>query len=180
MRARFRVSVVSALVAMIVGGAGSAVAATPQKESSPESEVSATLEGKAIALNAVTALPCHDFDYPIIRCFRSVDRLLVAIGSPATGARSSGTLATASSAYVIAYDQFYYGGSNPKVLSSDQAWLFMIGWNDVTSSFKSFGATGRWWENSPNGGFVYSYGSSTQVAVLSSTYNDKFSAFEID
>lgn len=130
------------------------------------------MEGQAIPLAAVFALPCHDFDYPVIRCFRSVEQL-------ETSARERSVRATAVG-YVIAYDYFNYAGSNPKVLSTDEAWLFVIGWNDTTSSFKSFGATGRWWENSPSGGFIFSYGPATQVPVLSGTYNDKFSAFEID
>ncbi|MBA3556748.1 MAG: hypothetical protein H0W29_18615 [Gemmatimonadales bacterium] len=180
MRAKFHLSVMLAVGAVVMT-AGSAMAAEQPSGQRLQTGPSATLEGRAIPLSAVAALPCHDFEYPVIRCFRAVDGLLAAIGLQNTGnAKASVTALSVSTGYVIAYDQFYYGGSNPKVLSSDQAWLVFIGWNDVTSSFKSFGATGRWWENSPNGGFVYSYGSSTQVPVLSSTYNNKFSAFEID
>jgi hypothetical protein len=140
-------------------------------------EISSTLEGKAIALTSIAALPCHDFDYPAIRCFDTVERLLNDVEGREANAATSGM---ASAPYVIAYDYFNYAGNNPKVLSNDEAWLALIGWNDTTSSFKSFGATGRWWENSPSGGFIFGYGSTTQVAVLSATYNDRFSAFEID
>lgn len=180
MRARICLSVVFAFGAVVMS-AGSTIAASPSADDSSRAELSATLEGDAIPLTAVAALPCHDFVYPIIRCFRSVEGLLAAVVSHAGDGQRTGTsLAVAAAGYVTAYDQFNYGGSNPKVLSTDQAWLALIGWNDVTSSFKSSGARGRWWEHSPSGGLLYSYGTTTQVPVLSSTYNNKFSAFEID
>ena len=179
MRAKIRLSVMLAVGALALT-AGSVVAANPPSGSTHDG-LSASMEGSPIFLSAVAASPCHDFEYPIIRCFRSLERLMAAVESRERRDRQvARSAATASAGYVIAYDFYNYAGTNPKVLSSDQAWLVFIGWNDVTSSFKSFGATGRWWENSPNGGFVYSYGSSTQVPVLSSTYNNKFSAFEID
>jgi hypothetical protein len=181
MRLRFCLSVGLATAALIMA-AGSVMAETPLATESPEpTGLSATLEGEPIGLDAVGALACHDLEYPVIRCFRTVDRLLAAIGSSDAGdASGTSSATTASTPYVIAFDLFYYGGSNPKVLSTDEPWLVVIGWNDVTSSFKSYGAVGRWREHSPAGGFVYSYGSTTQVPWLSATYNNKFSAFEID
>ena len=152
-------------------------ASTAAREPTTETDLSATLDGKPIPLGSAGAWPCHDFEYPIIRCFTTVDMLMSAIG-PEGG--DGVVAAAATTPHVTAYDFTYYGGTNPKVLSTDQEWLFLIGWNDVTSSFKSFGATGRWWENSPRGGLLYEYGATTQVPVLSSTYNNKFSAFEID
>ena len=65
-------------------------------------------------------------------------------------------------------------------LSTDQPWLSSIGWNDRISSFKSFGATGRFLENSPGSGLVYTFGSGAQISFLSASYNDKFSAFDIN
>ncbi len=158
-----------------------ALAARPIQAGPPDPDLSATLDGVPVPLDAVGALACHDLEYPVIRCFSSVDDLMAALDAPRVGAGVlSGVSALASGGYVIAYDQFQYGGSNPKVLSNDESWLFLIGWNDVTSSFKSYGATGRWWEHSPSGGLTYAYGASTQVPVLSSTYNNKFSAFVIN
>jgi hypothetical protein len=159
-----------------------ALAARPIQAGPPDPDLSATLDGVPIPLEAVGALACHDLQYPVIRCFSSVDDLMAVLGAPGTGGVgvTAGVSALAGGGYVIAFDQFQYGGSNPKVLSSDQSWLFLIGWNDVTSSFKSYGATGRWWEHSPSGGLRYSYGPSTQVPALSSTFNNKFSAFVID
>lgn len=157
------------------------MAASPFLDGSTAEELEATLDGTPIPLTAVAALACHDFEYPVITCFESVDDMNAAVARHAQdGPRSGTSLASVSGGYVTAFDQVNYGGSNPKVLSTDQAWLALIGWNDVTSSFKSSGATGRWWEHSPSGGLLYSYGATTQVAVLSSTYNNKFSAFEID
>jgi len=81
--------------------------------------------------------------------------------------------------YVTSYEHATYDGSQ-MTLSADQPWLSSIGWNDRISSFKSFGATGRFREHSPNGGLVYTFGSTSQVPILTSTYNDKFSVFDIN
>lgn len=180
MRARFCLAVVLAIAVSSMAGS-SALAESPEPSGETgRVELSATLEGEPISPSAIAALPCHDFEYPILRCFSSVPRLLDAIGSSEAGTSAAGSSAVAATGYVIAYDYFSYAGSNPKVLSSDQSWLALIGWNDTTSSFKSYGATGRWWENSPSGGILYSFGPTTAVPFLSSSYDNMFSAFDID
>jgi hypothetical protein len=77
---------------------------------------------------------------------------------------------------VIAYEHTSYAGS-ALGLTSDQPWLSSVGWNDRISSFRSFGVTGNFRENSPASGFIYTFGPNAQVAIVGSTYNDKFSAF---
>jgi hypothetical protein len=139
----------------------------------------ATLDGRTIATEDVGDLACHDFEYPIIRCFDSVQSLEASVAGELVR-RSPGTAAAATLGYVIVYEHAQYGGSNPKVLSTDVPWLSDIGWNDKISSFKSFGASGQFYENSPSGGFAYYYWPTTQVPSLSGTYNDKFSAFYIN
>ena len=142
--------------------------------------VHASLDGRAIPLERVSDLACHDFELPLIRCFDSVASLDADVTTELTRLSLSRELAIATSGYVIVYEHAQYGGANPKVLSSDVAWLSDIGWNDKISSFKSFGASGVFYENSPNGGFGYYFGPTTRVPTLNSAYNDKFSSFYID
>ena len=142
--------------------------------------VRASLEGRPIPLERVGGLACHDFEFPLIRCFDSVASLDADVTTEVTRHRVSPELAVAAGGYVIVYEHAQYGGANPKVLSSDVAWLSDIGWNDKISSFKSFGASGVFYENSPNGGFGYYFGPTTRVPTLNSAYNDKFSSFYID
>jgi hypothetical protein len=85
----------------------------------------------------------------------------------------------ATTGYVEIFQDITYAGS-AAILSNNVPWLSSIGWNDKISSFKSFGATGRFDENSPNGGFAYFYSSTAQVPNVGPAYNDKFSAFLIN
>jgi hypothetical protein len=142
--------------------------------------VRASLDGRAIPLARVGDLACHDFEFPLIRCFDSAASLEADVTTKVTRRSRSPELAVAASGYVIVYEHAQYGGANPKVLSSDVAWLSDIGWNDKISSFKSFGASGVFYENSPNGGFGYYFGPTTRVPTLNSAYNDKFSSLYID
>lgn len=137
--------------------------------------VSATLDGRPIGMGQVGALACHDLEFPIIRCYDSVAQLDAVVAAK----RSAGALAT-TGGYVVVYQNSVYGGSNPKILTTDVAWLSDIGWNDRISSFKSHGATGEFYEHSPSGGFIYFYGPTTQVPYVGDYYNDKFSSFYID
>ena len=140
----------------------------------------ASLDGRAIPLEQVSDLACHDFEFPLIRCFHSVASLDADVSTEVTRDDLSPELAVAASGYVVVYEHALYGGANPKVLSSDVPWLSDIGWNDKISSFKSFGASGVFYENSPSGGFGYYFGPTARVPTLNSAYNDKFSSFYID
>lgn len=139
--------------------------------------LSATLNGKSIPLHEVGSHSCHDLDYPILRCFDSAEKMNadLAVLSSEGRAASAGAL---SVGYVIVYEHASYAGSQ-LAMSANQTWLSSIGWNDKISSFKSFGATGNFREDSPAGGFVYYYSTSSQVPSLNGTYNDRFSAFYI-
>ena len=136
--------------------------------------IRATLDGKRIRVERVGSLNCHDFDYPTIRCFSSVDRLATDIAARLAAKDAAGARLL-QAGYVTVYADASYG--TPLIsLASDHTSLSSIGWNDRISSFKSFGASGTFWEHSPSGGSAYGYGPTTQVATLGS-YNDTFSAF---
>jgi hypothetical protein len=139
----------------------------------------ATLDGREIAIDQASNLNCHDFEYPVIRCFDSVASLESDVAIQFAGQNQRALFTASATGYVVVYEHASYGGST-KVLSSNVAWLSDIGWNDKISSFKSFGATGAFHEHSPSGGFIYWYGPTARVASLSGTYNDKFSAFYIN
>lgn len=140
--------------------------------------LSATLDGKRIRMERVASLNCHDFDYPVIRCFSTADLIAADIAARLAGRDAAGARLLATG-YVTVYQDAAYG--TPSVsLSSDQTSLSALGWNDRISSFKSFGASGGFWEHSPPGGFYYGYWTTTQVSSLGGAYNDKFSAFNID
>ena len=160
------------LLALVVAGL---LAPTTQA-----TQVRASLDGRPIPLERVSDLACHDFEFPLIRCFDSVASLDADVTTQVTRQGLSPDLAVAASGYVVVYEHAVYGGANPKVLSSDVPWLSDIGWNDKISSFKSFGASGVFYENSPSGGFGYYFGPTTRVPTLNSAYNDKFSSFYID
>jgi hypothetical protein len=139
--------------------------------------LSARLGEAEISLDQAGAMSCHDFDYPVLRCFetpqaldRDVARRVETKAIPA---------AVAATGYVTSWEHAGYAGSQ-MTLSADQPWLGSIGWNDRISSFKSFGASGRFLENSPGSGFIYYFSSGVQVSYLSDFYNDKFSAFDIN
>lgn len=164
------------IVRLIVSAALVTAVTAPKAEAA---SIVATLAGHAIPLAQVGRLACHDFDYPIIRCFGSVERLDAAVAARLASGTELVPASATSTGYVVVYENVAYGGANPKTLSANVAWLSDIGWNDKISSFKSFGATGTFYENSPNGGFAYPYGSTTQVSNVGPAYNDKFSAFYI-
>jgi hypothetical protein len=141
--------------------------------------VSATFDGAAISLDEARELSCHDFDFPIIRCFATAGLLETEVARRVEVSAAAGPAPLAGDGYVTVYENVLYAGS-ALTLSADQPWLSSVGWNDRISSFKSFGATGNFREDSPGGGFIYGYGATTQISSLTGTYNDKFSAFNIN
>jgi hypothetical protein len=171
MKPRWIGALVSAIVFLTVVG-GSVNAAEPIS-------VSATFDGAAISLDEARGLSCHDFDFPILRCFATASVLETEVAKRVQVGAAAGLAALAGDGYVTVFENVQYGGS-ALTLSADQPWLSSVGWNDRISSFKSFGATGNFREDSPGGGFIYGYGATTQISSLTGTYNDKFSAFNIN
>jgi hypothetical protein len=139
--------------------------------------LSARLGETAVSLDQAGTLSCHDFDYPVLRCFATPEALERDVSQRVRP--KAVPAAVAATGYVNVWEHAGYDGAR-MTLSADQPWLSSIGWNDRISSFKSFGASGRFLENSPGSGFVYFFGSSSQVSFLGSYYNDKFSAFDIN
>lgn len=144
--------------------------------------VRATLEGKPISLDVARTLSCSDVDYPVLTCYRTAAELEAAMAASAASASSldlslSGAAAAATSTgYVVVFEHGQYAGS-AMAYTQNYSCLCTIGWNDKISSFKSYGASGKFWENAPGGGFIYYFGPTTWVAYVGDQFNDRFSAF---
>ncbi len=161
---------ISALVAALVVSAVLVASTTAGR-------LSAKLGDTAISLDQAGSLSCHDFDYPVLRCFETPQALERDVSQRVqTNAVPAVVQATG---YVTSWENASYNGSS-MTLSADQPWLSSIGWNDRISSFISFGATGRFLENSPGSGLIYSFISTSRVSYVGNFYNDKFSAFDIN
>lgn len=167
MRVRFMVGTVGMMLTLLtpvsVGGAD---------------EMTAILDGQRISVARAAELSCHDLDYPVITCFSSSKEMLEAV-SVLTTERSDGGTEALATGYVIVWADATFAGAS-RTLSINYPYLGDIGWNDRISSFRSYGASGRFREHSPGSGFIYSYSSSAYVTYVGDVYNDKFSAFVID
>ena len=161
------------LVILVLGAAAPALAGGDK--------LRATLDGKPISLDVAATLSCSDVDYPILTCYRTSGELEVAMAAATSDdlTLSTGLAATTSTGYVIVFEHGQYAGAS-MALSQNYTYLGTIGWNDKISSFKSYGASGKFWENAPSGGFIYYFGPTTWVAYVGDVYNDRFSAFYLN
>jgi hypothetical protein len=92
----------------------------------------ADLEGLPIATSEISHYYCHDFDTPLIHCYRT------AAGLEAALALSSTELTTTDDAAALSYVRLYdlSGYAGPYIsLSADYTDLGVIGWNDRASSY---------------------------------------------
>jgi len=155
--------------ALLAGGLPPAVSAA--------GPIRAVMDGKPISLEQARSLSCHDFDFPVLTCFATAVEMEAAAAARAGSGAGASTapLAAATTGYVIVYVDGAYSG-NARALSQDYSYLGTIGWNDVISSLRSYGATGQFWENAPSGGFEYLFYPTSQVSYVGDYYNDKFSA----
>lgn len=135
-------------------------------------------DGDVISVARAAELSCNALDPANVQCFATTSEMEASVA--AFFARDDAlTAAVLTTGYVVVYEDDGYNGAS-RTLSADVYDLGSIGWNDRISSFKSFGATGNFRENSPPSGFTYNYGTSTAVTSVGSTYNDKFSYFNIN
>jgi hypothetical protein len=166
MRSRSVRVLVGALILLLVS-------ATPGTASG---RLAATLDGNSISLQRAGTLSCHDVDYPMLRCFSSANAMRLDLTARTQDRSATPQGIDVGDLYVIAYEHSTYAG-NAMGLTADQPWLSSVGWNDRISSFRSFGVTGNFRENSPASGFIYTFGPTAQVSYVGNLYNDKFSAF---
>jgi hypothetical protein len=93
----------------------------------------AELLGRPLPLVAVANHHCHDFAYPVIRCFDSASALKADVAQ-ASADSNTRTLAAAAVTYVRVWDLTWYAGAS-MFISQNYSNLGTIGWNDRISSY---------------------------------------------
>jgi hypothetical protein len=114
---------VATLLILAAAVAPVATAAGPKDE-----KLRAFLDGKPLPLAQVGNYYCHDFNYPEIDCYSTLDGLESSMATPLLAALTAGVT------YVTIYDYVGYAGSAMNV-SEDYVALSTIGWNDRISSY---------------------------------------------
>lgn len=153
----------------------------------PASRATADLEGEPLAATSAGDHFCHDFDWPRIHCFRTAQALDAGVqhwlrprvdGPEAI--REEFTASVAASGYVKIFQYGLYAG-NLAYLSRDYSNLDEIGWGDKISSYIVYNsAAGEFYVNPGYGGAIDYYCCNQSVAALSSTFDNKFSAFDLN
>jgi hypothetical protein len=129
-------------------------------------ELRADLNGKEIELVEVANFYCHDFDFPRIHCFTSLEEL---------SSDSAVVRAVTATNYLAIFENMSYNGAAMYV-SEDYTVLTWIGWNDRISSFKALNSqSGTFHTDWFYGGTRYNFCCNTQVSNLGS-FNDSFSS----
>jgi hypothetical protein len=131
----------------------------------------AMLGGERIPTTQVGRYHCHDFDYPIIRCFRTAARV-----ERAVDAKLSGVSPAAGLNYVRVFEHVSYDGES-MYISQNYPNLTSVGWNDRISSFKSVNlGSGMFREHSWYLGAGYGFCCNNWVSNVGGAYNDIFSS----
>lgn len=165
----------------------SSLLALPPGVAAGEPPIRADLDGRPIPVVDVGDWFCHDFDYPVIHCFRSAAELDAAVADLGVAPlEPSGDTAVSSSlgspsvvlglSYVRVFVDAGYAG-NSAYFSVNYSNLGLIGWNDKISSFIALnGLSGQFFENTNYWGLVDSFCCSQSVSYVGDIYNDKFSS----
>jgi hypothetical protein len=159
----------------------------PAGAAASDPTIRADLDGRPIAAVQVGDWYCHDFDYPVIHCFRTaadLDAAVVSLGyeplapgtSPNDGLGAPSPSVVLAVSYVHVYVDAGYAGSSA-YLSVDYSNLGVIGWNDKISSFVGLdSATGRFFENIYYSGFIFGFCCNSTVPYVGDSSNDRFSS----
>jgi len=145
-------------------------------------ELRAELDGRPIPPTDAGNYYCHDFDYPLIRCYRTAAELEDAVARRAVGrgvdGRDSGQgdVGTTALSYVRVFSDAYFKGMSA-YLNQPYDRLGDIGWNDRISSFTALtSAGGRFWQHMYGGGWAYAFCCLQSVGYVGDAYNDQFSS----
>ncbi len=166
------------LVTILVSHLGAAPARAEDETTNAEILV-AELEGMPIPATSAGDYFCHDFDYPVIHCFRTEAALEAAVStslSSAVAESSDGTLTIAAVSYVRVWEYASYAGNNA-YLSQDYSNLADIGWNDRISSYWALNSeTGAFYTDGAYGGYIDYFCCNQKVASLDSTFDNRISS----
>jgi hypothetical protein len=134
-------------------------------------QVVVTLEGRTIPTSEIADHACHDFEFPVIRCFRKAIGRDLSVSGEVESLRA----AAAAVAYVTIYDGSLFSGAS-MLVSQNYDSLAVIGWNDRIGSFKGRNSeTGRFNRDWFGGGSAWNFCCNQQTANLS-TYDNTFSS----
>lgn len=159
----------------------------PAGAAANDSSIRADLEGTPIPAVQVGDWFCHDFDHPLIHCFRTaraLDEAVTSLGYQALGPSANGSdgLDAASPtgvlavSYVHVYVDSNYAGSSA-YFSVNYSNLGLIGWNDKISSLVGLdSATGQFFVNTNYLGSIYAFCCNSPVSYVGDFYNDRFSS----
>lgn len=162
LRSNLRASLV-ALMFLVATPASLVAASAPRAE----------LAGRPLPLHQVANYHCHDFEYPIIRCFTSSAALESDVTSVLASTRAVSAQAVT---YVRVWDLTWYAGYS-MFISQNYGNLGSIGWNDRISSYVAQnGESGEFFTNAYGGGAIDSFCCSQSAPTLSSTFNNAFSS----
>jgi hypothetical protein len=141
--------------------------------------VRADLDGRPIGIRDIASYHCHDFDFPVIHCFRT-DGELQSSTSAALATRQAQSMsamdALTANDYVTIYQ--YSGFQGPSMdLSQDYTGLFAIGWNDAVSSYRARnGYSGTFYSEWFGGGAATDFCCYASVSALSASKDNTFSS----
>lgn len=168
---RLRLAGCSLTVAMVLATmlGGPASARTP--------ELLADLDGLAIEPRTAGLYYCHDFDHPVIHCFRTAASLEAAVSlRTAAPLEPNGVNGALAVSYVRVFDYATYAGPYA-YLSQDYSRLSDIGWDNKISSYIALNSeTGAFYTNAGWGGSVDFFCCNEGVSSLSSTFNNQISS----
>ena len=120
---------------------------------------------------------CHDFEFPVIRCYRSGRALDRAVATSGRRTAADGLSVTATN-YVRVFEHQTYAGASA-YLAYTYSDLRTIGWNDkITSYIVVNGGSGAFYEHIDHAGLTDSFCCGEWVSNVGSTFNDKFSSVE--
>jgi hypothetical protein len=157
----------------------------PSGVAASDPTIRADLDGRPIPAVQVGDWYCHDFDYPLIHCFRTEEELDAAVASlgyqplgPSTSTNEGPASPTAALAvsYVHVYVDASYVGSSA-YFSVNYSNLGVIGWNDKISSLVGLdSAIGRFFDGANYLGAIYAFCCNSAVPYVGDYFNDKFSS----
>lgn len=130
-------------------------------------DMTATLDGRPIALVNVVKYFCDDFAFPVITCSTTAAVIETRVSAAQVAAVD----------YVTIYDAAGFGGSYMHV-SQDYAALSFIGWNDRISSYRARNfETGRFWTDWYDTGTSWPFCCNQQAGSLGG-YDNTFSSIQ--
>jgi hypothetical protein len=156
--------------ALLFGVLLAVASATPAEAAPPE--VVATLDGRPMPASEIPNRACHDLEFPIIRCFRTVSDRDASVSFEAGQLQVAGASGVV---YVTVWDGPSFSSSSISI-SQDYDALSWIGWNDRVTSFKGRNSeTGRFYVDWFHGGSSWSFCCNQQTGSLGS-FDNTFSS----